>query len=109
MDNKKYKVFIEEHGDPRHMSRRQLLAQGFISGISSVAAPSVLSLLFSKRAYGCEETSENLKNIPVMQFNLVGGGGHLVGSNLIAGGPGGQKDPAGDLKKIGITDGIGKL
>ena len=110
MDNKKYKgpgIFIEEHGDPRHMSRRQLLAQGFISGISSVAAPSVLSLLLSKRAYGCEETSENLKNIPVMQFNLAGGG-HLVGSNLIAGGPGGQKDPAGDLKKLGITDGIAK-
>ena len=29
--------------------------------------------------------------------------GHLVGSNLIAGGPGGQKDPVGDFEK---TEGL---
>ena len=29
-------TYIEEHGDPRHMSRRQLIAQGFLGGLSSV-------------------------------------------------------------------------
>ena len=46
-------TYIEEHGDPRHMSRRQLIAQGFLGSLSSVVAPSALSLLFSKRAYAC--------------------------------------------------------
>lgn len=100
-------TYIEEHGDPRHMSRRQLIAQGFLGGISSVVAPSALSLLFSKRAYACEDTSSNQSNIPVMQLNLVGGG-HIVGSNLIAGGSGGQKDPSGGLKNLGIRNGIAK-
>ena len=42
-----------------------------------------------------------------MQLNLVGGG-HIVGSNLIAGGSGGQKDPSGGLKMLGIKNGIAK-
>ena len=43
-----------------------------------------------------------------MQLNLVGGG-HIVGSNLIAGGSGGQEDPSGGLKMLGIKNGIAKL
>ncbi len=53
-DTNKYNkdaIVIEEHGSPDKMSRRDLLAQGFINGTGMVVAPSVLSTLVSQRAF----------------------------------------------------------
>lgn len=96
-------IFIEEHGDPRKMSRRQLIQQGFIAGGSVVAVPSLLSTLMSQQAFGCTGSGEVLSsNIPVLIFDLAGGG-NIVGSNLIPGTRGGQKDIVSGLDQIGIN------
>ena len=96
---------IEEHGHPSKMSRRQLLAQGFIKGSGVALAPSVLSTLAAKRAFGCDDKIETTGNeqIPVMFMDL-GGGGNLVGPNIVPGTRDGQSTPVGDLKPLGIAN-----
>lgn len=104
-DKKKSQGFIiEEHGDPKKMSRRQLLAQGFIKGSGVVMAPSVISTLATKQAFGSTcggENPQSSSNVPVMIMDLAGGG-NLVGANIIAGTQAGQGNSVGGLATIGI-------
>jgi hypothetical protein len=99
-------TFIEEHGDPNKMSRRQLIAQGFLNGAGVVAAPSVISTLVSQRAFACGDQQEALpSNVPVMVLDLAGGG-NLVGPNIVPGKEGGQDDVIGGLGTLGISGSI---
>lgn len=108
MDFKNYKgpgFIIEEHGDPRKMSRRELLGQGFISGSGMILAPSLISTLMAKQAYACGDVEQTTGDVPVMIMDLKGGG-NLVGPNIVPGTEGGPDDPVGDLGKLGISGSI---
>jgi hypothetical protein len=104
------------HADhPKPTTRRQFLAQGFMSGTASVLLPSGLSMLIGPRAAkaqtsctGTQVTSSGLAcdiqtavtacnitsgagMIPFICFDLSGGG-NIAGSNVLVGGPSGQLD-----------------
>jgi hypothetical protein len=101
-----------KHADhPKPTTRRQFLAQGFMSGTASVLLPSGLSMLISPRTAkaqagctapsglacdiqtavtGCGITS-GAGMITFICFDLSGGG-NIAGSNVLVGGPGGQLD-----------------
>ncbi len=88
---------------PRPRTRREFLAQGFITGAATVVAPTLAGLMAYPRA-----ARANLANdiqamvsacgittgaglIPFIAFDLAGGG-NIAGSNVLVGGPGGQLD-----------------
>ena len=94
----------------RPTTRRQFIAQGFMTGAASVILPSGLSLLVGPRpaqAQTCGTATtlacdiEAAKQacgittgagmIPFICFDLAGGG-NIAGSNVLIGGPGGQLD-----------------
>ena len=93
------------HPDHRRpVSRRDFLAQGFISGAVSVIAPTVLGLFANPRAAEAALSSdlETLKQscgiaiqgagrIPFICFDLAGGA-NIAGSNVLIGKQGGQLD-----------------
>ena len=95
---------------PRPTTRRQFIAQGFMTGAASVILPSGLSLLVGPRpaqaqtcgtatTLACDiETAKvacgittGAGMIPFICFDLAGGG-NIAGSNVLIGGPGGQLD-----------------
>ena len=101
-----------KHADhPKPTTRRQFLAQGFMSGTASVLLPSGLSMLIGPRVAkaqaGCTASSglacdiqtavtacgitSGAGMIPFICFDLSGGG-NIAGSNVLVGGPGGQLD-----------------
>src|SRR5271170_2100651 len=105
-----------KHADqPKPTTRRQFLAQGFMTGTASVLLPSGLSMLVGPRVAkaqssctGTQVTSSGLAcdiqnavtacnitsgagMIPFICFDLSGGG-NIAGSNVLIGGPGGQLD-----------------
>jgi hypothetical protein len=87
---------------PRPRTRRQFIAQSFMTGGASVLMPSIFSLLASPRANAqlapdiqtavqqCGITA-GAGLIPFICFDLSGGG-NILGSNVLVGGPGGQLD-----------------
>ncbi|PCJ21706.1 MAG: general secretion pathway protein GspF [Gammaproteobacteria bacterium] len=88
----------------RPMTRRQFVAQGFCSGLATVAAPSILGLFADPRQAHASLSSDlnALKDscgiavagagkIPFICFDLVGGA-NIAGSNVLVGGRGGQED-----------------
>ncbi len=92
------------HADhPRPRTRREFLAQGFLTGAASVIAPSLLGLLGApRRAHatlapdlqallGPCGISLGAGLVPFIAFDLAGGG-NIAGSNVLVGGPGGQLD-----------------
>ncbi len=84
------------HDDhPRPVTRRQFLAQGFVTGAAMVTLPSLLSLLrgtpAQAQAAACAVLAGSGK-IPFLCFDL-GGGASIPGSNVLVGGAGGQLDP----------------
>ena len=92
------------HADhPRPVTRRQFLAQGFITGSALVAGGSVLSLFANPRAAHAALASDlqalttscgivaGAGLIPFIAFDLAGGA-NIAGSNVLIGGPGGQLD-----------------
>jgi hypothetical protein len=92
------------HADhPRPTTRRQFIAQGFMSGGAAVLLPSVLSLLANSRIAHAQlagdiQSAVNACNIsagaglvPFICFDLSGGG-NIAGSNVLVGGPKGQLD-----------------
>jgi hypothetical protein len=100
------------HADhPKPTTRRQFLAQGFITGGASVLLPSVFSLMANPRLAmaqaGCTAPSGLACDIqtavgtcgitagsgmvPFICFDLSGGA-NIAGSNVLIGGPGGQLD-----------------
>jgi hypothetical protein len=93
---------LNEH--PRPRTRREFLAQGFLTGAATVMVPSVLAGLFTPRfaraalSQDVSDFAHNICNItagagkiPFIAFDLVGGG-NVVGSNVLIGGQGGQLD-----------------
>jgi hypothetical protein len=93
------------HGDhPRPRSRRDFLRTGLLSGTATVVAPTVLGLFANPRAAEAALSSDlqTLKQscgiavagagkIPFICFDLAGGA-NIVGSNVLIGGRGGQRD-----------------
>src|SRR3984957_2349992 len=92
------------HADhPRPTTRRQFVAQGFLTGTATILGPSLLGLMGNPRTAGaalapdiqsavptCGITTGAGK-IPFICFDLAGGG-NIAGSNVLVGGPKGQLD-----------------
>lgn len=79
------------HKRPR--SRRELIGQGYMAGISSIVMPSFLSLV-TQRAYGLEcamEADTKKQPVPFISLDLAGGP-NIAGGNVMVGGIGGQTD-----------------
>jgi len=94
------------HGDhPRPMTRRQFVAQGFLSGSAYTLGGGVLSLfsnprealadlsgdLSSQLLDPCRIATDGAGKIPFICFDLAGGA-NIAGSNVLIGKEGGQND-----------------
>jgi hypothetical protein len=94
----------QDHARPR--TRREFVAQSFMTGAATVVGPSLAGMLLYPRAAGAAPS--NLANdikqavadcnittgagkIPFICFDLAGGG-NIAGSNVLVGGPKGQMD-----------------
>jgi hypothetical protein len=93
-----------EQAHKRPVTRRDFLAQGFSSGLATIAAPTVFSLFADPRAAqaalspdlvalkaSCGLDVAGAGKIPFICIDLAGGA-NMVGSNVLVGGPGGQLD-----------------
>ncbi len=93
---------LNDHGRP--ISRRDLLAQGLLSGLGLVTAPTFLGLFANPRTAAAAlspdlevlKTSCGIKSlgagkIPFICFDLAGGA-NIAGSNVLVGKQGGQLD-----------------
>src|SRR5574342_171557 len=94
------------HADhPRPITRRQFLAQGFLSGSAMVIAPSLAGFFRSSaaqaQALDCGLGFSPTGRIPFMVFDLAGGAS-TAGSNVLVGKQGGQLD-------LLSVDGYGRL
>ncbi len=94
-------LLLQEHSRPR--TRREFVAQSFMTGAATVIAPTLAGMLAYPRAAratlaadiqnavtACNITTGAGK-IPFICFDLQGGG-NIAGSNVLVGGPGGQLD-----------------
>ena len=94
---------LRHQDHPRPRTRREFLAQSFITGTATVIGPSLLGMLAAPRSARaalatdihallapCQITTGAGK-IPFICFDLAGGG-NIAGSNVLVGGPGGQLD-----------------
>lgn len=106
------------HPDHRRpLSRREFISQGFRAGCASLVGTSLYSLLGS-RAHAispnlldsahtnytsCDLGAVAGRKIPFICFDLAGGA-NIAGSNVIVGGPGGQRDAlsAGGYSRLGL-------
>src|SRR5271168_1039967 len=92
---------LQEH--PRPRTRREFLAQSFITGSAWVVGPSLLATLAAPRTARAALAPDILAllppcsittgagKIPFICFDLAGGG-NIAGSNVLVGGPKGQLD-----------------
>jgi hypothetical protein len=92
---------LQEH--PRPRTRREFLAQSFITGAATVVAPTLAGMLAYPRAaratlasdiqsaVGACNITTGAGKIPFICFDLAGGG-NIAGSNVLVGGPQGQMD-----------------
>jgi hypothetical protein len=92
----------QDHSRPR--TRREFVAQGFMSGAATILGPSLLGMMAANpriaraalagdiqtAVAGCGITTGAGK-IPFICFDLAGGG-NIAGSNVLVGGPKGQLD-----------------
>ena len=98
----------------RPVTRRDFIAQGFMSGAATVVMPAAFALLANPRiAHALDPDIQALKvscgitggagKIPFICFDLAGGG-NIAGSNALVGGAGGQLDflPAAAYAKMGL-------
>jgi hypothetical protein len=88
---------------PRPKTRREFLAQGFITGAATVVGPSLLGLMADPRVAKAALSTDihnavaacgittGAGKIPFIAFDLAGGG-NTAGSNVLVGGPKGQLD-----------------
>jgi hypothetical protein len=94
---------LRHQDHPRPRTRREFLAQSFITGAATVVGPSLLGMLAAPRwaraaldpdvkslLATCSITTGAGK-IPFICFDLAGGG-NIAGSNVLVGGPKGQLD-----------------
>jgi len=96
---------LRHQDHPRPQTRRQFIAQSFMTGSATVLMPSLFSLLADPRkANGAPALPTDIATaiancqitagaglIPFICFDLTGGG-NILGSNVLVGGPGGQLD-----------------
>jgi hypothetical protein len=95
---------IRHESHKRPVSRRDFIAQGFLTGAATVAGGGILSLFANPRAAyaalspdlealkpGCGITTLGAGKIPFICIDLAGGA-NMAGSNVLAGGQGGQLD-----------------
>jgi hypothetical protein len=92
-----------DHSKPR--TRREFVAQGFLTGAATVVGPSLLGLMADPRiaraagglapdiqaAVSACGITTGAGKIPFICFDLAGGG-NIAGSNVLVGGPKGQLD-----------------
>jgi hypothetical protein len=94
---------LRHQDHPRPRTRREFLAQSFITGSATVVGPSLLAMLAAPRSARAA-LSTDISNllapcsittgagkIPFICFDLAGGG-NIAGSNVLVGGPTGQRD-----------------
>src|ERR1700749_4027170 len=92
-----------KHADhSRPTTRREFVAQGFLTGAATVVGPSLVGLMADPKiaralspdiqtaVHNCGITTGAGK-IPFIVFDLAGGG-NIAGSNVLVGGPKGQLD-----------------
>jgi hypothetical protein len=92
------------HADhPRPRTRREFVAQGFLSGAATLLGPPLLGLLAApesaraalapdiQAAVAACNITTGAGKIPFICFDLAGGG-NIAGSNVLVGGPKGQLD-----------------
>jgi hypothetical protein len=95
---------IRHESHRRPVSRRDFIAQGFMTGAATVMTGGILSLFANPRAAwaalspdlealkaGCGITTLGAGKIPFIAFDLAGGA-NMVGSNVLIGQQGGQLD-----------------
>ncbi len=94
----------------RPVTRRDFLAQGFITGAGIIASPSLFGLRqgFAKAQATCAPppgTSGLMA--PFICFDLAGGA-NIAGSNVMVGGPLGQQEPLSisGYSKLGLPDSL---
>jgi hypothetical protein len=93
-----------DHKRPK--TRREFLAQGFLTGAAMVMVPTMASMLKASRANAQAAlcgVGASANRIPFLCFDLAGGA-NIAGSNVMVGGPGGQDDllPPDGYTKLGI-------
>jgi hypothetical protein len=89
---------------PRPVTRRQFVSQGFMTGAATVIAPSLFGLFANPRAaqaalspdlealkQSCGIAVQGAGKIPFICIDLAGGA-NMVGSNVLVGAQGGQRD-----------------
>ena len=91
------------HGDhPRPVTRRQFVAQGFMSGAAYTVGAGALSMLPASAMADLSDDVDDMRRdiclitdgagkIPFICFDLAGGA-NICGSNVLVGGSGGQGD-----------------
>jgi hypothetical protein len=95
------------HADhPRPVTRRDFLAQGFVSGAAMIMGPSLMGFFANTRearaqVLDCGIGLGPTGRIPFVVFDLAGGAS-TAGSNVLVGGQGGQLD-------LLTADGYGRL
>jgi hypothetical protein len=107
-----------DHARPR--TRREFVAQGFLTGAATIVGPSLLGLLASSRDARAAGLSADIQaavtacgittgagKIPFICFDLAGGG-NIAGSNVLVGGPKGQLDflSVAGYNKLGLPGGM---
>lgn len=109
------------HGDHRRpVSRREFVAQGFRAGTATMFGASALGLMGSKAhalspdlmnyfstSSSCDLGVAAGRKVPFICFDLAGGA-NISGSNVLVGGPGGQRDSlsTAGYNKLGLPPGI---
>src|SRR5688572_1642049 len=89
---------------PRPVTRRQFVAQGFVTGAATVIAPTIFGLFANPRTaqaalspdlealkQSCGIAVQGAGKIPFICIDLAGGA-NMVGSNVLVGGQEGQED-----------------
>jgi hypothetical protein len=92
----------QDHSRPR--TRREFVAQGFMSGAATILGPSLLGLMAANPRIARAALAGDIQTavagcgintgagkIPFICFDLAGGG-NIAGSNVLVGGPKGQLD-----------------
>jgi hypothetical protein len=94
---------LRHQDHPRPRTRREFLAQSFITGSATVIAPSLLGMLAAPKPARAKLAADiqallgpcsittGAGKIPFICFDLAGGG-NIAGSNVLVGGSGGQLD-----------------
>src|SRR5258708_37699244 len=94
-------LLLQEH--PRPRTRREFVAQSFMTGAATVIAPTLAGMLAYPRAARASLSSDiqtavsacnittGAGKIPFICFDLAGGG-NIAGSHALVGGPPGELD-----------------